>query len=85
MKSWVQERYKAPTKDQLLAEKARRILHGVYKCSCEQGETPKDAYFKFNGHWYPSYIPITKTCNGCKVSGILNEIMDPDDMASIYT
>ena len=84
--TWVTDNYKNPTQAQLLAEKARRMLFELeIECSCVVGETPKEAYFEFHGYPYPSYIPITKTCRKCELANILNNIEDPDDVASAYT
>lgn len=84
--TWVEDRYKNPTEAQLLAEKARKMLHELdIECTCEHGETPKEHYFEFHGHMYPSYIPTTKMCRKCELNNLLYNIQDPDDMASVFT
>jgi len=84
--TWVTDNYKNPTQAQLLAEKARRMLFELeVECGCEIGECPKEAYFEFHGHMYPSYSPVTKTCRRCELANILNNIEDPDDVSSAYT
>lgn len=85
MNSWVEDRYKNPTQAQLLAEKAFKMLRELnIECSCEHGEPPKEHYFEFNGNMYPGYVPVTKMCRKCQLNDLLYEIMDPDDVASIF-
>jgi uncharacterized protein (DUF983 family) len=84
--TWVNQMYKNPTQAQLLAEKARGMLHELgVECSCEHGETPEEYYFEFHGEMYPSYIPTTKMCRKCELNNLLYGIQDPDDLASVYT
>jgi hypothetical protein len=84
--TWVTEHYKNPTEAQLLAEKARKMLHELeIECSCEYGECPKEHYFEFHGHMYPSYAPVTKMCRKCELNNLLYNIQDPDDCAGSFT
>ena len=88
--TWVEERYKNPTKAQLLAEKAKEMLNEIdVECVCEYGEPA--GYFAWpdegplKGKMVASYVPVTKTCKKCKLANILWEIADPDDMSGVFT
>lgn len=92
--TWVEERYKNPTEAQLLAEKARKMLHELdIPCSCEHGECPEEHHFGLlveteNGaeiKYFPSYIPTTKMCRKCELNQVLYQIQDPDDAAGSFT
>lgn len=88
--TWVTEHYKNPTDAQLAAEQARKILNELdIMCSCEYGQPPKESYFelRFNDTVIqaPSYVPVTKTCRKCELNNILYGIMDPDDVAGVFT
>lgn len=90
--SWVTERYKNPTQAQLLAGKARKMLHELnIPCECEHGEPT--SYFAWpmegtgipKGTMLPSSSTIIKMCKRCELNNILYNIEDPDDMASVFT
>jgi len=85
--TWVTDNYKNPTEAQLMAEKARKMLHDLdIPCDCKFGETPKEHYFTFDdGNKYPSYIPTMKMCRKCELNNLLYCIQDPDDCAGNYT
>ena len=86
--------YKQPTEAQKLADLALQKLNELeIECSCEYGECPEEYHFGLmlptdDGmeiKYFPSYIPVTKTCRKCELRNILVGISDPDDLAGVYT
>lgn len=92
--NWLDSAYKNPTQAQQLAYQARSILTSLnLPCTCEHGDCPPEHYFPWpddngpipKGTLLPSYVPVTKTCKPCELSSILAHIIDPDDVAGVFT